>query len=1178
MSETEDGEFEKIGQYPLIKQLGKGGMGSVWYSEHPYLRIPCAIKIMDASKAKENPEFVQRFIQEGRLAAAISHPNVLKVFDANHEGDRFYMVLEFIDGCDMKKLAEDRGGKLPVEEVIEIAYNIGDALRDAYDNHHIIHRDIKPENILVNQAGELKLADLGIGKKIDEESEFNLTMTGCAIGTAYYISPEQAMDSKHIDHRSDMYSLGATLYKLITGDYPFRATTVTAMMMKHANEPVQNPRLRDPELPENFCAVICKLMEKKPEDRYATYTDFLQDIEAIRNQNAPLESLTCSTQGIPKPDDAETPVKKKKMHVSKKAHKHAEELSHSGSLKSAKKEEKKSSKAPLIISIAAAVILIPLVMMFMKSDKKPVNNQDTAKVTETKSETTQNSVSTEKPAVDDQSAFQAFSNSSTDTSPNTVNDSEKKPVIKHENKNDGPIEKLERALNEANDSEIEIHEFQLDGQKITALDLSNNVNLKDLSPLKGLPLSYLNLNNCPNLKSLNGLQDTNLFELSLVSTKPLGINNLEALKGLPLHRLKLYNMPHLNNLDPLANSELQSLYLVNCTNVRSLQPLRENRELEYLEISNNQPSSLRSLHGLDGLPLKTLILENCPQVRSLRPLLDSPLESLTIRKCDFSLKELELLFQVPLKRIDSGNKKFDDIYWAFIENGRKPPKEMAGNLFKNEPGLPPGPPQNNPFPSQNENNGFNQPQAFGNLKVNSLISGELFLDGKKYGDIKAKTPLDIKKLRAGEIKFTLKTAKGSVDGIWEVEANETNDGLIPNSRLAYTSKGLSSTLVSKYMSARIKTPVKALSPYSKQIKSLNEKAFKWLMENRNEWGVWGNQDGEILTTLVTLCLLTERSNLYNEKSHIVDHCIELISEVVRKSSPQKMEEYPLFVMALSEAYALTKSKTIEREVQYGVQQILKSQSQHGAFEPFDPQAERHNLMYSPFAAEALKAAYLAGIYPKEIKKSLGQASKLLALSYQKDKREGPYYMYSPMHMDNGGHGEDPGRRPPPGEGPDRRPPPGEGPGRGPGRGPGGPGEFGGPMEFQPVLHMRAAGCFTMITAGYRSSKLTPALQFLAKKDIDDISFEESRQPMPLMSWYLASTALYNYGGSAWNQWHEKMTRELMKNFQNGYWEPVSREEEDMFHGNEQEEKIFATCLALLILNTQNRYMPYRTLP
>ncbi|MCM8529597.1 MAG: serine/threonine protein kinase, partial [Lentisphaeraceae bacterium] len=213
MSGTEEGEYEKIGQYPLIKQIGKGGMGSVWYSEHPFLRIPCAIKIMDASLAKDNPEFVQRFIQEGRLAAAISHPNVLKVYDANHEGDRFYMVLEYIDGCDIKKLAEDRGGKLPPDEVIEIAFAIGDALRDAYDNHKIIHRDIKPENILINQQGQLKLADLGIGKQITDDQEFNLTMTGVAIGTAYYISPEQAMDSKHIDNRSDIYSLGATLYK-----------------------------------------------------------------------------------------------------------------------------------------------------------------------------------------------------------------------------------------------------------------------------------------------------------------------------------------------------------------------------------------------------------------------------------------------------------------------------------------------------------------------------------------------------------------------------------------------------------------------------------------------------------------------------------------------------------------------------------------------------------------------------------------------------------------------------------------------------------------------------------------------------------------------------------------------------------------------------------------------------
>ena len=249
-----------VGQYELLELLGQGGMGSVWYSLHPLIQVPVAVKILD-SKLATSKEFINRFILEGRLATEINHENMVRVYDVNQQGDYYYIVQEYVDGSDLKKLAKERpGGRLDVEEVIEVAYQMGKVLKQAHATK-IIHRDIKPENILVTREGDLKLADLGIAKKLGEDGD-GLTMTGTAIGTPYYISPEQGMDSKKADHRSDIYSLGATMYRLVTGTYPFKADTPMAMVVKHIQEPLEDPRKRFSDLPDNVAALICKMMDR----------------------------------------------------------------------------------------------------------------------------------------------------------------------------------------------------------------------------------------------------------------------------------------------------------------------------------------------------------------------------------------------------------------------------------------------------------------------------------------------------------------------------------------------------------------------------------------------------------------------------------------------------------------------------------------------------------------------------------------------------------------------------------------------------------------------------------------------------------------------------------------------------------------------------------------------------
>ena len=228
--------------------------------------------------AEEDPDFLNRFMQEGRLAGQLNHKNIVRIYDAGIEGKNAYIVMEFIEGCDTLELLESRGA-LPPDEVLALAISVTEALAEAH-SLGIIHRDIKPDNILATNEGRIKLADLGLAKHVDDN--FGSTIAGTALGTPYYIAPEQALDALKADQRSDIYSLGATLYHLLTGFLPFEGDNIMGVMLRHTNEPLVPPQEKKPGLPENFCSVICKMMEKKPNKRYQSCAELLDDLNKLK--------------------------------------------------------------------------------------------------------------------------------------------------------------------------------------------------------------------------------------------------------------------------------------------------------------------------------------------------------------------------------------------------------------------------------------------------------------------------------------------------------------------------------------------------------------------------------------------------------------------------------------------------------------------------------------------------------------------------------------------------------------------------------------------------------------------------------------------------------------------------------------------------------------------------------
>jgi serine/threonine protein kinase len=278
----------EIGHSRIERKLGAGGMGAVYLAHHTGLNKPIAIKVLPPELAS-NAEFIGRFQREARLAARLEHPNVVQVYDVGSEQGIHYITMQYIEGRSLDAILRDKK-KFSVGESVAIARRVAVALVAAH-KLGIVHRDIKPANILLSKDGLIKVADFGLAK--DTDSNRTLSGTGQIVGTPYYMSPEQAQ-GLDVDARSDLYSLGATLYHLITGRKPFDAPTPISIVLKHVSEEPDPPCKIDPSIPENVSAVIGRMMAKKPEDRQKNAEELLRELDALK---APPASIV----GLPPP-------------------------------------------------------------------------------------------------------------------------------------------------------------------------------------------------------------------------------------------------------------------------------------------------------------------------------------------------------------------------------------------------------------------------------------------------------------------------------------------------------------------------------------------------------------------------------------------------------------------------------------------------------------------------------------------------------------------------------------------------------------------------------------------------------------------------------------------------------------------------------------------------------------
>lgn len=264
---------KQMGQYHLKELIGKGGMGEVYLAEHTLMKRPCAIKLIRPEKAGD-PTVLARFEREVRASAKLSHWNSIDIFDYGRADDgAFYYVMEYLPGMSLQDLVAKHGALSP-ERVIYLLRQVCDALEEAH-GAGIIHRDIKPANIFAAQRGGFydvaKLLDFGLAKPLETESQdANLTQTGTVTGSPLFMSPEQATGDSEPDARSDIYSLGAVMYFLLTGKPPFEHEKPLKVLIAHATEPPLAPRELKSAVPEDLEQVVLRCLAKQPNQRYQT--------------------------------------------------------------------------------------------------------------------------------------------------------------------------------------------------------------------------------------------------------------------------------------------------------------------------------------------------------------------------------------------------------------------------------------------------------------------------------------------------------------------------------------------------------------------------------------------------------------------------------------------------------------------------------------------------------------------------------------------------------------------------------------------------------------------------------------------------------------------------------------------------------------------------------------------
>lgn len=256
-----------LGKYKLLRHIGKGGMSQVYLAEHTLMKRKVAIKVLPANRV-EDSTYLERFRTEARAAAKLDDPNIVRVYDIDNDGKTHYIVMEFVDGMDLHVLVREQG-PLGYERAADYIAQVARGIAHAHEMG-LVHRDIKPANCMVTKSEVVKLLDMGLARLIDDEASLTIENNENVLGTADYLAPEQALNSHKADARADIYSLGCTLYYLLTGHPPFPDGTISERLLKHQVEQAPSIFKDRPDAPSVLVNICTRMMAKRADERYQT--------------------------------------------------------------------------------------------------------------------------------------------------------------------------------------------------------------------------------------------------------------------------------------------------------------------------------------------------------------------------------------------------------------------------------------------------------------------------------------------------------------------------------------------------------------------------------------------------------------------------------------------------------------------------------------------------------------------------------------------------------------------------------------------------------------------------------------------------------------------------------------------------------------------------------------------
>jgi serine/threonine protein kinase len=286
-STTAPQRISQLGDFRLIRKLGEGGMGEVFLAHQDSLDRKAAIKVL-SKKLAGKEDFVKRFYREARAMAKIDHPNAVRVYAVDQDHGVHFVAMEFIDGKSMQYWIETLG-RLSVGDAVHVTLRCAEALQHAHAMN-MVHRDIKPDNIMLTARGQVKVADFGLAKAIDDEDN-SLTQSGTGLGTPYYMAPEQARNAKHVDGRCDIYALGVTLYHFLTGKLPFTGNTTVELIMNKEQGKFPPARKANSEIPEKLDLIIDKMVAVSPEQRFKDFGEVIRYLAMLGLENPSLSFI-----------------------------------------------------------------------------------------------------------------------------------------------------------------------------------------------------------------------------------------------------------------------------------------------------------------------------------------------------------------------------------------------------------------------------------------------------------------------------------------------------------------------------------------------------------------------------------------------------------------------------------------------------------------------------------------------------------------------------------------------------------------------------------------------------------------------------------------------------------------------------------------------------------------------